>query len=45
MKHVRTISNNVPTLAIATHPPLKDSIQAFLADPVGVLRLHLKKPA
>lgn len=43
MKHTIAITR-VPAKAFAeNHPSLKDSIAAFLEDPLGVIRLHLSK--
>lgn len=42
MKHITKIT--VPAKAcVEGHPGIKDSIEGFLADPVGAIMLHLRK--
>jgi len=43
MKHLKHISNMPAKATVEGHPDLKDSINAFIADPVGTIELHLKK--
>ncbi|MDX9974414.1 MAG: hypothetical protein RBU21_15625 [FCB group bacterium] len=44
MKHVNTLTKNVPAKALANdHPSLIDSISAFVKDPAGTVGLHLNK--
>jgi hypothetical protein len=45
MKHVKVLSKTGPAGAslLGDHPGLQESICAFLRDPIGTLRLHLKK--
>lgn len=45
MKHLKKISNMPAKALIEGHPGLEDSIKGFLADPIGTIELHLKKPA
>lgn len=44
MKHISALTHHLPAKALTNdHPSLWDSIEAFIADPIGVLELHLKK--
>jgi len=47
MKHIKTLSKEAmpaKALTLEDHPSVKDSINAFVADPIGTIQLHLSKP-
>jgi hypothetical protein len=46
MKHIKSLSKETTpakALTLEEHPSVKDSINGFLADPIGTIQLHLNK--
>lgn len=44
MRHLKNVSMRLPVPAdAAKHPSISYSVKEFLADPVGVIQLHLGK--
>ncbi len=45
MKHIKVVTSETPASANlwSDHPNVRDSLKDFVADPLGVLRLHFDK--